>query len=136
MKKSNIFNNAFQKIVVIVTVVVVIIYIYKDVVKKNKIIKHHEFSIGKITKYHSSGSPESFHLRYSYTIDKQQFYERSIHAPFEKFPGCEHDFSICSDKRFWVAHEKDDPSNSLINIDIEIQDIENPKPPKNLDGFR
>lgn len=134
LKKYN-GEKVFGIIVIVVSIIGYIIWTIFDHENAQKVKKDHAFSIGELISYSSSGAPESFHLKYSYRVLNKSF-ERTIHAPFEKFPGCEHDFSLCSDKEFWVAYEKNNPSNSLINLEVEIQGIEYPVPPKTLDGFR
>lgn len=133
-KKYNL-EKLFGTIVIVVSISGYIVWTVLDKKNAQNVKDDYAFSSGEIMSYSSSGAPESFSLKYSYRALNKSFH-RSIHAPFEKFPGCEHDFSLCSGKRFWVAYEKGNPSNSLINLDIEIQGLENPKPPETLEGFK
>lgn len=137
MKKIKKYDSSsvFVYIVVIISILFVIIGTIRNNKNAEKVHKSHLFSIGTLESYTSSGAPESFSLTYSYRVGIKK-HKRSIHAPYNRFPGCEHDFSICSDKEFWVAYEKRNPSNSLVNVYIEIQGVENPIPPETLDGFR
>ncbi len=108
---------------------------YYDGLDKQKVFDNPNFTIGRIIKYSSSGSMNNYYLTYKYKIEEQN-YDKESSIPYDFFSGCEHDLKVCSDKQFWVAYQKDGPSNSLINLYIEIQDVENPVPPETLDNFR
>ncbi|TRX47209.1 hypothetical protein FNH22_30390 [Fulvivirga sp. M361] len=131
IKKS---EKYFGWTVIIISIIAYAVWSYIHHSDKKKVKQDHILIIGQIEKYHSVGSLESFHLTYRYYV-KYKKYKRTI--PVDPiFKGCEHDFSLCSDKKFWVAYEKGNPSNSLVNVYIELQDIESPIPPKTLEGFR
>lgn len=108
---------------------------YKKDINKKAVVENHFFAIGKISDYRSVGTYRNYYLTYSFNIGNKS-YSKSTSIPYKLFPDCEYDFSLCSDKEFWVAYEEGNPSNSLINLDIEIQGIESPVPPPSLDGFR
>ncbi|WP_109831529.1 hypothetical protein [Reichenbachiella versicolor] len=129
-QKDNIF------IAVIILIVLWVCWRYYDKgINKNKVLENFDLTTGRAVKYESIGTIKNYYLKYEYLVNRKK-YQDETSVPYKFFPNCEHDFSVCSDKRFWVAYQKDDPSNSLINLYIEIQDIENPKPPETLDNFR
>lgn len=108
---------------------------YNDEQSKKRVSTNHSFVIGYIIKYGSVGSVQNYYLTYNYTVDEQAF-DVETSLPNDIFSGCKYDLNLCSNKRFWVAYEKDDPSNSLINLYIEIQGFDDPVPPETLDDFR
>ncbi|MEP0367428.1 MAG: hypothetical protein ABJN36_12450 [Cyclobacteriaceae bacterium] len=120
--------------VVIASIIVIVVYNYDFRINRTKVENNYFMSTGYIIKYNCMGGMESCYMTYEYKKDYQIFERRVGCTGY--FSKCQYDLSICSDKRFWVAYEKGNPSNSLINLDIEIQDIENPTPPETLEGFR
>ncbi|MCB0497172.1 MAG: hypothetical protein KDC79_13615 [Cyclobacteriaceae bacterium] len=108
---------------------------YKKEANKKMVEENYFFAVGKISNYGYRGTYRNYYLTYSFKVG-DELYSKLTSIPYKLFPDCEYDFSICSDKEFWIAYEIGNPSNSLINLDIEIQGIEDPVPPKNLDGFR
>jgi hypothetical protein len=42
---------------------------------------------------------------------------------------------VCSHKRFWVIYSKEDPRKSLINLEMEIQDVSHPQFPETIEDF-
>lgn len=123
---------------VIIGIALLVYYAYKTYHRekgRKEVKNNYDLTIGRLIDYSSVGAMESFYMEYSHKVGYRT-YERRTSAPYNRFPGCEHDFSRCSDKEFWVAYEKGDPSNSLINVDNEIQNFENPTPPETLEGFR
>lgn len=53
-----------------------------------------------------------------------------------KFNACDDSIGKeCSKKRFWVIFATNDPSKSLINFEVDINEIEDPAFPNNLDDF-
>lgn len=98
-------------------------------------MQNYDLAIGKIISYRSVGTMNNKHLTYNFHVNGASYSTKSS-VPDQLFSRCEFDFSICSSKRFWVAYQKDDPSNSLINFYLEVQDIRNPKLPETLQDFR
>lgn len=120
--------------VIIGSIIVIIVYNFDFKVNREKVKDNHFITTGYITKYNCMGGMESCYLTYEYKMEYQTFKRRVGCTGY--FNKCQYDLNVCSGKRFWVAYQKDDPSNSLINLDIEIQGLENPRPPETLEGFR
>jgi hypothetical protein len=116
---------------------VFIAYLIYDIIqdqdKKNRILNDLQFTKGYMIQYEEVGEMESPYVTYNYLVNNK-FYKGSVSSP--SFSICEHDFSKCKNKQFWVAYEKSNPSNSAINLDIEIQDLKRPVPPNSFEGFR
>ncbi|SHG48670.1 Protein of unknown function [Chryseolinea serpens] len=93
---------------------------------------------GEIVAYWEESSSESGSrspsIQYSYRVEGNR-YSRTVRTSIH-FPDCEDVTSIaCAQKRFWVIYSTEDPRKSLINLEIQIQDIEHPKFPETLDDF-
>jgi hypothetical protein len=118
----------------LICVVAYSVWYYVKLQNRELVLEGYDLAKGRMDEYWVVGTIKSRYLAYSYIVNKKKY--QSETAAASRFKGCEHDFSLCSDKRFWVAYEKGNPSNSLINLNIEIQNLENPEPPKTLEGFR
>ena len=108
-----------------------IISLYKKE-KAEQIKNDYQVSIGHIVKYYSGVNVQN-RLKYCYVADDSVSYYRTIYVDY-KFEICQ-DFEKCKDKRYWVIYSSSNPKNSLINLNLEIQGIENPEFPKNLSDF-
>lgn len=124
----------FWSLVSIVLLVSIFRFFSKELDRK-RVISNYQYTIGKLTEYRTTGPDRKYYVAYTYNVLGETF-STEPSAPPEIFPDCEYDFKICSEKRFWVAYQKDDPSNSLINLHIEIQNIEDANLPDNIDNFR
>lgn len=107
---------------------------YEDYLNQQKVISGYELVSGKIISFSSVGTMNNRYLTYSYIVNGV-VYSKETYVPGSLFPKCEYDLDLCTDKRLWVAYQKDDPSNSLINLYIEIQDINTLKKPQTLENF-
>lgn len=128
-------NSKFftESILVGIAVLIVIAFTLLKYKKGNEIKENYKVTSGKIVRYFSGGVDLSRSIVYSYEInDKEHFREIIVNYRFEI---C-NDFSQCKDKRYWVIYSPKNPENSLINLEIEIQGVENPKFPDNLDDFK
>lgn len=84
--------------------------------------------------YKEVGSDRNAYVEYSYTVNGVKYSRRT--GSTWRFPECYKNVYGCRDKRFWVIYSKEDHSKSLINLEIEIQNIPNPKFPETLKDFR
>lgn len=98
-----------------------------------KIKDNYKITQGRIVKYYPRGTEVQRRIVYSYFCENKE-YSRRINVDY-KFEICQ-DFEKCQDKRYWVIFSPDNPKNSLINLEIEVQGIENPKFPESLDDFK
>ncbi len=106
-------------------------------INKNKnaegIKNNYKITQGRITKYYPRGTEVQRRIIYFYFVADKE-YNRRINVN-SKFEICK-DFDKCKDRRYWVIYSPDNPKNSLINLDIEIQGIDNPEFPESLEGFK
>ena len=75
-------------------------------------------------------------ITYTYEVGGKR-YLRNIDAA-KRFSECYNGETIgnaCERKRFWVIYSKEDPSKSLINLQIDIQNTANPVFPETVDEF-
>lgn len=93
----------------------------------------YQVSVGYIVKYYPKMNMRA-RIEYCYVADDSVSYYRTISVNY-KFEICQ-DFEKCKDKRYWVIYSSSNPKNSLINLNLEIQGIENPEFPKNLNDFK
>ena len=102
--------------------------------KKKEVLQNNKITIGWLIEYDDGGSDFSAKsIKYSYNVLRDTF-TREVNVTV-KFEICQ-DFEKCRDKRYWVIYSPDNPENSLINLETEIQGIENPKFPESLDDFK
>lgn len=119
--------------VVIVACVVIIIVVNVDTFKGIKDVKdNYAFTEGKIVRYFHIGAAAVMYVEYSYSVTGIT-YSRTLLD--RHYPECERNLSLCEGKRFWVAYSKVNNDKSLINLNVEIQNIKDPMPPESLEGF-
>lgn len=130
MKVTRNYIDVFFALVFIITLIIVF------TVRKNTremILYDYEVSMGKIVNYMIYGIDRNHRLTFEYIVDGVK-YSRKI-SPKRHFSSCYKDIRYCSDKLFWIIYSPDNPKKSLINLKIEIQGMEDPPFPKNLDDF-
>ena len=145
------WNNATTKRIMdrLITVLVgavcitVVFLVIQGTRSKNKYIREvkNDYSVTKgwILDYEETlnsdlGSRTS--ITYTYELEGKR-YTREIYAA-KQFSECYNGETIgnaCERKRFWVIYSKEDPSKSLINLQIDIQNIANPVFPETTDEF-
>jgi len=118
--------------IIISLIVIAISALYKKQIAE-QIKNDYKVSVGYIVKYRPGVNVQS-NIDYCYVADDSVSYYRTIDVDY-KFKICQ-DFEKCKDKRYWVIYSSSNPKNSLINLNIEIQGIENPEFPKNLNDFK
>jgi len=102
--------------------------------EKKEVLHKNKTTVGWLTEYNDGGTDFSAKsVIYSYKVLGDTFL-REVNVTV-RFKICE-DFDKCRDKRYWVIYSPDNPENSLINLDVEIQGIENPEFPEILDDFK
>ncbi len=123
-------------ILVIISLIILTIITLCRKQNAEQIKNDYQVSIGHIVKYYPSDPSGRGTIEYCYVADDSVSYYRTIFAKskFEK-ENC-HNFEKCKDKRYWVIYSTSNPKNSLINLYLEIQGIENPEFPKKLDDFK
>lgn len=127
-------NNKYKEgILIVITITIILIFSLRDKRKDDEIKRHYIKAIGKIEKYYSKSVDLPRKITYTFKV-KSTKYSRDIIVNY-KFDICEN-FNNCKDKRYWVIYSPENPENSLINLEVEIQGIENPEFPKNLDDFK
>jgi hypothetical protein len=120
-------------LLIILLIVIVLTSLYK---KRNKeqLKSDYKVSVGSIVKFYPRGSDVPRRINYCYIAMDSTYYYRTIDVSY-KFEICLN-FENCRDKRYWVIYSPDNPENSLINLEIEIQGIKNPEFPEDLDDFK
>lgn len=126
-----------RRIYEIVFIVILLFLMLLTTISKNKnnaaIKDNYDVTQGKITSFYPRGTEVKNRIEYSYKVNNKEFY-RYINVGY-KLEICR-DLKKCQNKRYWVIYSPDNPANSLINLEIEIQEIENPEFPENLDDFQ
>lgn len=126
-------NSKYTEFILIIILLIVmsITTLYR---KQNaeQIKNDYQVSIGHLVKYYPHVNMQA-RIEYCYVADDSVSYYRTIDVDY-KFKICQ-DFEKCKDKRYWVIYSSSNPKNSLINLNLEIQGIENPEFPKKLDDF-
>ena len=119
-------------ILIIITLIVAAITTLYRKQNAEQIKNDYQVSIGHLVKYYPSVNMQA-EIEYCYVADDSVSYCRTIPVNY-RFEICQ-DFEKCKDKRYWVIYSSSNPKNSLINLNLEIQGIENPEFPQNLDDF-
>jgi len=107
----------------------------KDTQYRGQVTYSPAYTEGEIVAYSESSSVEgakSADIEYRYTVEGKR-YSRKVDISLRLFR-CE-SLDSCSQKRFWVVYSTRDPQKSLINLQLEIQNAEQPEPSSITDDF-
>jgi hypothetical protein len=125
-------------LVVVFAIISVVVAVYLYWVNVSEVTEDFDFVTGKIVHYHDRAGSDAgpyISIKYEYEV-AGKVYIRHVYS-HRKFPECEVDINgPCGRRRFMVAYSKKNPESSLINLDLEIQNIEDQPLPKKLDGFK
>lgn len=114
-------------VICVVWIIIGNIDTYSDI---NDVKENYAFTHGKINRYYHIG--QSVYVEYTYIVNGVTYTRTKLDRHYQE---CERHPEWCEGKRFWVAYSKLNNENSLINFGVEIQNIQNPKPPASLDYF-
>ena len=92
-------------------------------VTKGWIIEYKEFGIGP-----------NIYVTYEYKVENKNF-KREIDGPNKRYDKCKENILLFKKKRFKVIYSKRDPSKSLIDLTVEVQDSGKVTIPKTLKNF-
>jgi hypothetical protein len=92
-------------------------------------------TIGKFYRYDAVGGTGTPYITYSYIVAGIKYFDQVGGGINYNYDFC-YKNNNCRDKRFWVIYSIKDPSKSLINLTVELQDMENPPFPETLDNFK
>ncbi|MBN1462046.1 MAG: hypothetical protein JW922_00010 [Paludibacteraceae bacterium] len=117
----------------IITLIVIVVFNYIRINNIKDLKRNYKVTVGYFYKYYEvadSGRPV---VRYFYYVKGVRYY-REVYTN-NNYKYCRSISFDCSNIRFWVLYSPEDPRKSLINLKMEIQGMEDPPFPKNLDDF-
>ena len=128
-------SKYIEFILVIISLIILTIITLCRKQNAEQIKNDYQVSIGHIVKYHPTDPSDQGSIKYCYVADDSVLYYRTIYVTYKfENENC-HNFEKCKDKQYWVIYSTSNPKNSLINLNLEIQGIENPEFPQKLDDF-
>ncbi len=135
-------QEVFLGFIAVVIVIFSLGSYFKSISERKSILGDFATTTGRITRYvdlDNSDLRSGRDITYEYNVDSILF-ERDIHtmSKLSKCKGLSYGKGLpeeCKQKKFWVLYSKKDPSLSLINFSMEIQDVPNPKLPESEEGF-
>lgn len=135
-----------QEVVVVFIAISIVIFsfafYFKSISDREKILNDFGITTGCIIQYFDTDNSDlgtGRDITYEYRVDSILF-KRDIHTMIvlPECTGLSYGKGLperCLKKIFWVLYSKNDPSMSLINFSVEIQDVANANVPKSKEGF-
>ncbi len=129
--KQDIFASIFY-VVIFSFILFNIVNYYID---KNEVYKDPLITVGWIIEYEEFGIGPNIYVTYEYKA-KNKYFTRKIDSPNKRYSECKKNIGICKNKRFKVLYSKKNPSKSLIDFTVEVQDSNIITIPKSLKNFQ
>jgi hypothetical protein len=134
MKLIKIINY----VIIVVLCILGVWYLWSEQTKyranKKLIFEEYNTTKGWILDYDIIGDIRTKYLTYGYKVDSV-YYERRVVCA-QNYNECVEYTWLCDHIRFWVIYSTKDPSKSLIDLTLEIQDLKNPEFPEKLNNFK
>jgi hypothetical protein len=130
-------KESFRKNVIYFLIVGIIFFttvLYKSTTK-NEILNDFDITKGKIVDFFIVGVENYRYIQYEFVVNNNK-YRRKISINTKKYDLCTDNIENCSDKIFWVIYSPENPKKNMINLNMEIQGLDNPKFPDELDNFK